>query len=140
MRTLIVEDNATLRTAVAEAARGAGFAVDASADGEDGLWHARSFPYDVIVLDILLPRLDGLELLRRLRGDGGAVSQAPVLLLTARDAVEDRVAGLDAGADDYLAKPFAMPELLARMRALARRGAGQGAHARQQLEIGRAHV
>ncbi len=122
MRALIVEDNATLRQAVAMAVREAGFAVDASGDGEDGLWHATSFVYDAIVLDIQLPKLDGLTVLRRLRAGG---SQAPVLLLTARDAVEDRVAGLDAGSDDYLAKPFAMPELLARVRALARRGVGR---------------
>ena len=122
MRTLIVEDNATLRRAVSGAAREVGFAVDESGDGEDGLWHATSFTYDVIVLDIMLPKLDGLQVLRRLRATG---SQAPVLLLTARDGVEDRVAGLDAGADDYLAKPFAMSELLARLRALARRGAGR---------------
>lgn len=122
MRALIVEDNATLRQAVGGAAREAGFAVDESGDGEDGLWHATSFVYDAIVLDIMLPKLDGLSVLRRLRSAG---SQAPVLLLTARDAVEDRVAGLDAGADDYLAKPFAMPELLARLRALARRGSAR---------------
>jgi DNA-binding response OmpR family regulator len=122
MRALIVEDHVTLRSAVGTAAREAGFAVDEAGDGEDGLWHATSFAYDAIVLDIMLPKLDGLEVLRRLRAAG---SQAPVLLLTARDGVEDRVAGLDAGADDYLAKPFAMSELLARLRALARRGAGR---------------
>jgi len=122
MRALIVEDNTTLRQAVGLAVREAGFAVDESGDGEDGLWHATSFAYDAIVLDILLPGLDGLSVLRRLRSAG---NQAPVLLLTARDGLEDRVAGLDAGADDYLAKPFAMPELLARLRALARRGAGR---------------
>jgi DNA-binding response OmpR family regulator len=131
MRALIVEDHATLRRAVGAAAREAGFAIDESGDGEDGLWHATSFTYDAIVLDIMLPKLDGLEVLRRLRSAG---SQAPVLLLTARDGVEDRVAGLDAGADDYLAKPFAMSELLARLRALARRGAGRR---ERVLQLGR---
>ncbi len=122
MRALIVEDHDALRAAVLVALREGGFAVDASADGEEGLWYATSFAYDVIILDIMLPKLDGLTMLRRLRTQG---SQVAVLLLTARDAVEDRVAGLDAGADDYLAKPFAMSELLARVRALARRGAGR---------------
>ncbi len=131
MRALIVEDHATLRRAVGAAAREAGFAIDESGDGEDGLWHATSFAYDAIVLDIMLPKLDGLEVLRRLRSAG---SQAPVLLLTARDGIEDRVAGLDAGADDYLAKPFAMSELLARLRALARRGAGRR---ERVLQLGR---
>jgi DNA-binding response OmpR family regulator len=125
MRALVVEDNTALRDSVASAVRDAGFAVDASGDGEDGLWHASSFAYDVIALDILLPRLSGLDLLRRLRSGAGASAAAPVLLLTARDAVEDRVAGLDAGADDYLVKPFAMSELLARLRALARRSTGR---------------
>ncbi len=131
MRALIVEDHATLRCAVGAAARDAGFVIDESGDGEDGLWHATSFAYDAIILDIMLPKLDGLEVLRRLRSTG---SQAPVLLLTARDGIEDRVAGLDAGADDYLAKPFAMSELLARLRALARRGAGRR---ERVLQLGR---
>lgn len=125
MRALVIEDNDALRDSVVAAVRAAGFAVDASGDGDDGLWHASSFPYDAIALDIMLPRLSGLDLLRRLRAGTGPSASAPVLLLTARDAVEDRVAGLDAGADDYLVKPFAMTELLARMRALARRSASR---------------
>jgi DNA-binding response OmpR family regulator len=118
MRVLVVEDYAPVREAVAQALREAGFAVDAAADGEIGLWQAQSGAYDVLVLDIALPKLDGLALLRRLRRDG---CRTPVLLLTARDTVNDRVAGLDSGADDYLVKPFALEELLARVRALLRR-------------------
>jgi len=96
----------------------AGFAVDATGDGEEGLWYARTGDYDVIVLDLMLPGVDGLTILRRLRDEGSAV---PVLILTARDAVDDRVRGLDLGADDYLVKPFAFSELLARVRARVRR-------------------
>lgn len=119
MRVLLVEDYAPLRESIAQALQEAGYAVDASADGEDGLWHARSNEYDAVVLDIMLPKLDGLAVLKRLRQSG---RRTPVLLLTARDTVEDRVTGLDAGADDYLIKPFALPELLARVRSLVRRG------------------
>ncbi|MEP0843029.1 MAG: response regulator transcription factor [Phycisphaerae bacterium] len=96
----------------------AGFAVDAAADGEEGLWYARSGDYDVIVLDLMLPKLDGFTLLKLLRAEGGS---APVLVLTARDGLDDRVQGLNLGADDYLVKPFAFEELLARVRALVRR-------------------
>ncbi len=119
MRVLIVEDYAPLRAAVAKALRESGYSVDEAADGEAGFWRASSEEYDLIVLDLMLPRLDGLEVLRRLRGEG---RDAHVLILTARDRVEDRVQGLDLGADDYLVKPFAMDELLARVRALVRRG------------------
>src|SRR5437762_8039917 len=98
---------------------GEGIAADVAGDGEDALWMAQAHPYDAIVLDVMLPGLDGFETCRRLRGAG---VWAPVLMLTARDAVEDRVAELDSGADDYLVKPFAFAELLARLRALARRG------------------
>jgi DNA-binding response OmpR family regulator len=118
MRALVVEDYAPLRTAVQEGLVEAGFAVDAAANGEEGLWLAQQTPYDVVILDIMLPKLDGLEVLRRLRTQG---SKLAVLLLTAKDTVEDRVAGLDHGADDYLVKPFAFAELLARVRALVRR-------------------
>lgn len=119
VRVLVVEDSPVLRQTVATALRSSGFAVDASADGEDGLWHANSNDYDCIVLDIMLPLRDGLSVLRALRE---AQKPVPVLLLTARDAVEDRVVGLNAGADDYLIKPFALVELVARVQALCRRG------------------
>lgn len=118
MRVLLVEDYAPLRTSLTQGLREAGFAVDASADGDEGLWYAQSNAHDVIVLDIMLPKLDGLSILRQLRQAG---SRTPVLLLTAKDTVRDRVAGLDLGADDYLVKPFALEELLARVRALFRR-------------------
>ena len=100
--------------------RDEGMLADVSDNGEDALWMAGSTAYDAIVLDVMLPGIDGFETCRRLRGDG---VWAPVLMLTARDSVEDRVAGLDGGADDYLAKPFSFAELSARLRALVRRGA-----------------
>ena len=118
MRALVVEDYAPVRNAVTEGLTEHGFAVDSAADGEKGLWLAESNPYDVIVLDLMLPKLDGISVLERLRAKG---SGTPVLVLTAKDALEDRVAGLDTGADDYLVKPFAFAELLARVRALVRR-------------------
>lgn len=118
MRVLVVEDYAPLRDSVAQALREEGFAVDTAADGEVGRWHAQSGEHDVLVLDIMLPKVDGLTLLRELRH---ADRRVPVLLLTAKDTVEDRVLGLDAGADDYLVKPFELAELLARVRALVRR-------------------
>jgi DNA-binding response OmpR family regulator len=118
MRALVVDDYSPIRTAVTEGLAEHGFAVDSAADGEEGLWLAEQNPYDVIVLDIMLPKLDGLSVLRRLRSRHASV---PVLLLTARDRVEDRVGGLDQGADDYLVKPFVFAELLARVRALVRR-------------------
>ncbi|MCG3127729.1 MAG: Response regulator MprA [Phycisphaerae bacterium] len=118
MRALLVEDYAPLRETVAQALAEAGFAVDSAAEGGEGLWYAQSGAYDAIVLDIGLPGRDGLSILRTLRKSG---QTTPVLLLTARDTVADRVAGLDAGADDYLIKPFALEELLARVRALVRR-------------------
>ncbi|MBL8877826.1 MAG: response regulator transcription factor [Phycisphaerales bacterium] len=118
MRILVVEDYAPVRDAVAGALREADFAVDTASDGEVGLWSAQSGPYDVIVLDIALPKLDGLHVLQSLRRHG---DRTPVLLLTARDTVADRVTGLDTGADDYLVKPFSLQELLARVRALVRR-------------------
>jgi two-component system OmpR family response regulator len=120
MRVLIVEDEPKMAALVARALREEGHAADAVAQGEDALWMAQAAPYDAIVLDVMLPGLDGFEVLRRLRQQQ---VWTPVLMLTARDAVGDRVGGLDAGADDYLTKPFAFSELLARLRAVARRGA-----------------
>lgn len=121
MRLLLVEDEADLLQSLAKALREEGYAVDTAADGEEGLYKAESWDYDAVVLDILLPKLDGWEVLRRLR----KTKPTPVLMLTARDASRDRVRGLDTGADDYLVKPFDLPELLARLRALIRRCAGQ---------------
>ncbi len=118
MRVLLVEDYAPLARSVTQGLREAGYAVDAAGDGEDGLARAQAGGYDAIVLDLMVPKLDGLSLLRSLRRGG---SQTPVLILTARDDVSDRVAGLDHGADDYLVKPFAFAELVARVRALIRR-------------------
>ncbi len=118
MRVLIVEDERKLADLLARGLREEGHAADIAGRGEDAVWMAEAAPYDGIVLDVMLPGLDGFAVCRRLRERG---IWTPVLMLTARDAVEDRVAGLDAGADDYLAKPFAFDELLARLRALARR-------------------
>ncbi len=118
MRILVVEDYAPLQASLVKGLGEAGFAVDLAADGEEGLWYALGEDYDAIVLDLMLPKLDGLTLLARLRAGG---KQAHVLILTARDAVEDRVRGLETGADDYLVKPFAFEELLARVNALIRR-------------------
>lgn len=115
---LLVEDYRPLRQSLSQGLREAGFALDVTGDGTEGLWYAEGNPYDAIVLDLMLPGVDGLEILRRIRGKG---IQSPVLILTAKDTVADRVTGLDAGADDYLVKPFAFEELLARIRALVRR-------------------
>jgi DNA-binding response OmpR family regulator len=118
MRLLVIEDYLPIQRAVVKGLREAGYAVDATADGEEGLWYGTSNEYDVIILDLMLPKLDGLTVLQRLREKGRPVH---VLILTAKDAVSDRVRGLDLGADDYLVKPFAFEELLARVRALGRR-------------------
>ncbi len=118
MRVLFVEDYAPLRDSVAQALSESGFAVDVAADGRDGLWQAQSQEHDAIILDIILPSLDGLRILSQLRKAG---IKTPILLLTAKDTVQDRVHGLDQGADDYLVKPFALQELIARVRALLRR-------------------
>jgi DNA-binding response OmpR family regulator len=121
MRVLLVEDSERLQRSVGTGLRRAGFAVDVTGDGEEGLWYATGNDYDVVILDLMLPKLDGLSVLRRLRAAG---RDTHVLVLTARDAVEDRVLGLRSGADDYLVKPFAFDELLARVQALARRAHG----------------
>ena len=118
VRVLIVEDEAKLAKLLERGLREEGYAADIAGRGEDALWMAAAASYDVLVLDVMLPGVDGFEVCRRLRNDGVWV---PVLMLTARDDVDDRVTGLDAGADDYLAKPFAFDELLARLRALTRR-------------------
>ena len=118
MRVLVVEDYALLRESLVRGLREQGYAVDSTGDGTEGLWYAENHPYDAIILDLMLPGVNGLELLRRLRAAG---SRVPVLVLTARDSITDRVEGLDRGADDYLAKPFAFEELSARLRALVRR-------------------
>ena len=122
MRILLVEDSKRLRETVAKVMRRSGYKVDESGDGEEGLWKARENVYDAIILDIMLPGRDGLEVLETLRREKRDV---PVLMLTARDAIEDRVQGLRQGADDYLCKPFALEELLARVEVLCRRGYGQ---------------
>jgi DNA-binding response OmpR family regulator len=118
MRILLVEDYAPLARSVAQGLREAGYAVDVSGDGEEALALAETNPYDALVLDLMVPRMDGLTILRRLRASG---AETPVLVVTARDQIPDRVAGLDTGADDYLVKPFAFDELLARLRAVIRR-------------------
>jgi two-component system OmpR family response regulator len=122
MRVLIVEDDLRMASLVRRGLVADGLAADVAPTGEEALWMAQAHPYDAIVLDVMLPGFDGFETCRRLRAAGVWV---PVLMLTARDSVEDRVAGLDCGADDYLVKPFAFAELLARLRALARRGEGE---------------
>jgi two-component system, OmpR family, response regulator len=129
MRILVVEDEPDLRSALARALRDEGYAVDTAADGEEGLYKAENWSYDAVVLDVMLPKLDGWELLEALR----RTKKTPVLMLTARDASRDRVRGLDGGADDYLVKPFDLAELLARLRALIRRSASQ---ARSRIDIG----
>ena len=118
MRVLVVEDEPGIAQFIRQGLREAGYAVDVAYDGEEGLDYVYVAEYDVLVLDILLPKLDGLDVLHALRARG---VKTPVLLLTAKDTVEDRVRGLDSGADDYLVKPFAFPELVARLRALLRR-------------------
>jgi two-component system copper resistance phosphate regulon response regulator CusR len=119
MRLLVIEDEPRVASFLRKGLREAGFAVDAARDGHQGLALAFMADYDAIVLDLMLPQMDGLTLLREIRSRGNST---PVLILTARDSVEDRVTGLDSGADDYLVKPFALAELLARLRALLRRG------------------
>jgi len=133
MRILLIEDEADLLASLAKALREEGYAVDTATDGEEGLYKAREVGYDAIVLDVMLPRLDGWEVLERFRKS----QKTPVLMLTARDAARDRVRGLDAGADDYLVKPFDLEELFARLRAIIRRAAGQTVNT---IEIGGAII
>ncbi|MGB8226463.1 MAG: response regulator transcription factor [Sedimentisphaerales bacterium] len=118
MRILLIEDYLPLQKSLAKGLREADFAVDVSGDGQEGLWYAMSNDYDVIILDIMLPKLDGLSLLKQLRAKN---KNNHIIILTAKDTVEDRIKGLDLGADDYLVKPFAFEELMARLRALVRR-------------------
>src|SRR4051794_23926517 len=134
MRVLVVEDDPKLAALVGRGLREEGVATDVTGRGEDALWMAGSTDYDALVLDVMLPGIDGFEACERLRADGVST---PVLMLTARDAVEDRIRGLDAGADDYLVKPFAFGELLARLRALVRR---DPAPRPAELEFGGVHL
>lgn len=121
MRVLVVEDEPDMRDAIAMFLREENYSVDTAADGKEGLYKARNWDYDAIILDVMLPLMDGWKVLADLRKS----KATPVLMLTARDAVADRIRGLDAGADDYLVKPFVLSELVARVRALIRRAAGQ---------------
>ena len=129
MRILVIEDEPRLLRNLSKALREEGYAVDTAENGEDGLFKAEASVYDAIVLDVMLPVIDGWTVLERLRKQ----KQTPVLMLTARDATPDRVRGLDIGADDYLVKPFDLPELFARLRAIIRRSAGL---AQSWIELG----
>jgi two-component system OmpR family response regulator len=122
VRVLIVEDDMRLAAAIRRGLRAEGVVADVARSGEDALWMAGSTEFDAVILDLMLPGIDGFETCRRLREDG---VWTPIIMLTARDAIEDRVRGLDRGADDYLVKPFSLVELLARLRALARRGGAE---------------
>jgi two-component system OmpR family response regulator len=130
MRVLLVEDEAKMAELIGRGLRKEGMAVDTTARGEDALWMAQANPYDVVVLDVMLPGIDGFEVCRRIRSHD---TTTPILMLTARAEVRDRIAGLDGGADDYLVKPFSYRELLARLRALTRRGAVERA---PELRVG----
>ncbi len=132
MRTLIVEDEDALRAQLTEHLKSEGFAVDAAADGEEGLYYGREYDYDAAVIDLGLPKLDGIELIKRLREEKHGF---PILVLTARGHWQDKVQGLEAGADDYLAKPFQMEELMARLNALIRRSAGYASPVLSQGEL-----
>jgi two-component system OmpR family response regulator len=133
VRVLVIEDEPDLARALVQSLRETGYAVDEARDGKEGLTKAISWDYDAVVLDLMLPLMDGWEVLRRIRKE----KTTPVLILTARDAVEERVKGLDQGADDYLVKPFALSELLARLRVMIRRAAGQ---ASPLIELGDVRV
>ena len=129
MRILVVEDELDLQRGLTRALRDEGYAVDSADNGEDGLFNAENTDYDAVILDVMMPRMDGWEVLKRLR----KTKRTPVLMLTARDQSRDRVRGLDSGADDYLVKPFDLPELLARLRAIIRRSANKTTN---QIELG----
>lgn len=118
MRLLLIEDNTSLREATRQYMQEAGFVIDTAATGDEGLWAAQENPYDVVLLDLMLPKVNGMEILRRLRAKENPVH---ILVMSARDGLDDRLQALDAGADDYLVKPFALSEVLARTRALLRR-------------------
>ncbi len=133
MRLLVVEDEPDLLAGLARALRKQGYAVDTAADGEDGLHKALTTDFDAIVLDVMLPVIDGWKILSRLR----EIKSTPVLMLTAGDATADRVRGLDTGADDYLVKPFDLPELFARLRAIIRRSANLS---KPTLDVGDVHI
>ena len=122
MRILVVEDERTLANLIKEGLEEENFSVDVAYDGEEGLFLAENEPYDAIILDIMLPKVDGIEILKRIRAKG---IKTPVLMLTAKSSIEDKVLGLDSGADDYLTKPFSFEELLARLRAILRRAFGE---------------
>lgn len=130
MRLLVIEDDPDLNRQLVDALKAADYVVDSAQDGEEGHFLGDTEPYDAVVMDIGLPRMDGISVLKRWRADGRAM---PVLLLTARDRWSDKVAGIDAGADDYVAKPFHIEEVLARLRALVRRAAG---HASDEMVLG----
>jgi two-component system copper resistance phosphate regulon response regulator CusR len=130
MRVLVVDDSERLRKALKEGLTRSGFTVDLAGDGAEGLNYLKTNAYDVVVLDLLMPRVDGLSLLKQIRAEGNDVS---VLILSAKDFIEDRVRGLDAGADDYLVKPFSFEELVARIRSMGRRRYDM---ASPQLEVG----
>lgn len=134
MRILVIEDEADLRETVVETLREEGFATDYCGDGEEGLYKALHWDYDAILLDIMLPKMDGWSVLKAIRD---AHKETPVMMLTARDGVEDRIKGLDQGADDYLPKPFDLAEMVARTRAIARRSTGQR---NPELDLGEVRV
>jgi two-component system, OmpR family, response regulator len=133
MRILIVEDEPDLLASLAQALREEGYAVDTADNGEDGLFNAEGTNYDAVVLDVMLPGLDGWEILRRLR----QTKKTPVLMLTARDQTRDRVKGLDSGADDYVVKPFDLEEVFARLRAIIRRSVNQTSN---QIDLGEVRI
>jgi two-component system OmpR family response regulator len=133
MRLLIIEDEADLLSSLAKALREEGYAIDTATDGEDGLFKAMNAEYDAIILDVMLPLLDGWEILKKIRKK----KKTPVMMLTARDALQERVRGLDLGADDYLVKPFDLDEIFARVRALIRRSAGIASNV---IQIGQVRI